>query len=292
MTDKALDSADSREIEEAWKHCADVARRAAGNFYYAFLFLPRELRRGIYALYAFLRAGDDAADDDSNGDPQTLLLRLRQRLDLVYSGRYCDRLTLALAQAHRRFIFPREPFEEMFRGLEMDLTIKRYPTFADLRLYCYRVASTVGLLCLRIFGADTPEARRYAENLGIGMQLTNILRDLREDQQRGRIYLPAEDLARFNLPEEEIFAASRAAQLRELVLWESQRTREYFQEAERWLPRELRGKLAVAQIMGAIYKAILDRIAAADRFDRRVELSRREKIAIGYRVLAEMRTAE
>ncbi len=287
MLDKSLDDAEPRELEEAWKYCAGIARRAAGNFYYAFLFLPRELRRGIYALYAFLRAGDDAADNGDGGSRQ-LLKKLRRGLDLVFAGRYCDRLTLALAHAHRRFVFPREHFDEMFRGLQMDLSVKRYPTFEDLRLYCYRVASTVGLLCLPIFGADTPEARCYAENLGIGMQLTNILRDLWEDLQRGRIYLPAEDLNRFELHESEIFAASQASKLRDLVLWEARRAEHFFREAEKWFPADLKAKLAVAQIMGAIYKTILDKIIAAERFDRCIELNRREKLNIGYRVVSEL----
>ncbi len=282
----ALEDASSQELEAAWKHCAAITRRAAGNFYYAFLFLPPEKRRGIYALYAFLRAGDDATDDD-HVDSRGILQRLQHRLDLVFAGRYNDRLTLALAYAHRQFQFMRVHFEDMFLGLEMDLQPTIYHSFADLKLYCYRVASTVGLLCLRIFGVDTEDARKYAENLGIAMQLTNILRDIVEDYERGRIYLPVEDIERFKLSREHLLSAEYHQQLVNLVRWEGSRAHEYYQLADSLMPLKHKRKLVASKIMGIIYRTILKKIMVNDRFDKRVELTRREKLTIARKVVQE-----
>ncbi len=279
-----ISEATEPEIDAALKKCAAISRKAAGNFYYAFIFLPKEKRRGIQALYAFLRAGDDAADDPDL-DNHNALASLRKKLDRCFKGYYTGYKTLALAWANQRFDFTKEHFEDMFRGLESDLAGERYETFEDTRNYCYRVASTVGLLCLKIFGADTEESRKFAVDLGIAMQLTNILRDIKEDWDQGRIYLPQEDLKKFDLQSENLFLPENQANFKKLVLFEVERAEDYFQNAGAYFPYQLKRKLFAAQIMGAIYRSILKRIKSSDDFTKRVELSRREKLAIGYEII-------
>lgn len=285
---RLLAGASARELADAARKTRTVARRAAGNFFYAFALLPDEQRRGIEALYAFCRTGDDITDDAESPEGKIdHLNRLRQRLDLCYQHRYCDEVTLALAWAIHRFNLNRQHFDDLLAGLEADLTVARYPTFQELRLYCYQVAATVGLLCIQIFGGDTPEGRRYAEHLGIGMQLTNILRDLYEDYGRGRIYLPQSDLLRFGIPAEQLFDREYHSQLRELVLWEAVRAEGYFAAAEVELPAGLRGTLFAAIIMGETYRRLLARIKNARRYDRRISLPAREKIALAAEIAAE-----
>ena len=284
---KTLAEATSSELATAKKMCAGLAKREAGNFYYAFIFMPEEQRAGIEALYAFCRAGDDSVDNEKSQEPD-LLESFRRRLDLCYNGQYLDDLTLALAWAIERFKFDRKHFDNLLLGIESDLFVKRYETFDELSLYCYRVASTVGLLCLRIFGCDTPESRLYAEKLGIGMQLTNILRDIREDYDRDRIYFPREDLVRFGINDGDIFAADYRENLRKLVLCEASRAENFFVEAESHLTEETNKPLFPARIMAAIYREILSKIVVLDCFDRRVELTNLIKLSIARRIFEEV----
>ena len=281
-----LEDASPAMLEEAWKSSAEIARKNAGNFYYAFIFLPASQRHGIEALYAFCRTGDDFSDE-IGGDKERLFEIFRERLDLCFRGLYCDKLTLSLAHAVDKFQFDRMHFDEMLEGLESDLTVTSYPTFEKLRQYCYRVASTVGLLCLKIFSCDNEASRRYAENLGIAMQLTNILRDLREDLDRGRIYIPQTDLQRFGFNDQKLFAADKAESLLKLVQFEAERAESFFSAAEAELTPKLISPLIAARIMGGIYKRILAGIVKQKKFDKRVELSRWDKMAIAKGVVAE-----
>ena len=187
---------------DAQQYCTDLARRSGSNFYYSFYFLPQERRDAMHAVYAFCREVDSAVDDPAPGsDPRTHLARWRADVAAIYradgGATSSNPVIVCLADHIRRLGIPQEYFDEIISGVEMDLTINRYATFRDLYQYCYRVASVVGLVCLKIFGARAPEARTYAINLGVAFQLTNILRDLKPDGERGRIYLPAEDLTRF-----------------------------------------------------------------------------------------------
>ena len=254
---RSLGDASREDLLRAWRYSSKLAKQRAGNFYYAFIFMPVNQRRGIEALYAFCRAGDDAVDEE-HGDRAGLVNRLRRRLDICYRNCWVDDLTLSLTHAINSFGFERRHFDDLLLGIESDLTVKRYPTFNDLRLYCYRVASTVGLHCLKIFGCDNSRSRSYAENLGLGMQLTNILRDVREDFNRGRIYLPQEDLQRFGITDQELFSHSNAHLLKELIHWEA-----------------------------AIYRRILTKITELDQFEHRVELSGSDKLSIARRVFSE-----
>ncbi|MBM3328440.1 MAG: phytoene/squalene synthase family protein [Calditrichaeota bacterium] len=279
-----LEAASRSDLNRAWRTCSRIARRAAGNFYLAFLILPPVQRRGIEALYAFCRAGDDAADfaDGSAEAVQdsALISQLRNRLDTVYTGQYCDDTSLALAVAVRRFSFERKHFDDLLEGLASDLDFRPFPTRHEQELYCYRVASTVGLLCLHIFGVVTEAARGFAVDLGKAMQLTNILRDIGEDQARGRVYIPIETLARHGLTPSNFLQLDYRAALHSLVAEEAAFARRFYRQAREALTPDIRGPLTTARAMGAIYEALLGRIESTGRYDRRIRLTRGEKVAI------------
>ena len=283
MQYKSLNQAKKSELQIAWKQCASLTHRAAGNFYYAFIFLPEKPRHGIQALYAFLRAGDDITDSEEDSNKAEKLDKAFHILEKCFEGLYYNNLTLALSWAIREFDLQKQHFEDMFLGLKSDLNMPDYNTFEDLKLYCYRVASTVGLLCLRIFGVDNENSRKYAENLGIAMQLTNILRDIREDWESNRIYLPNEDLKKFQLNEDNLLDDQNSSKLHQLVLFESERAEKFYNIAESFFPEQDRKKLIAASIMGSIYKSLLQKIKRSEMHDKRIVLSKREKLALGYK---------
>lgn len=277
---------------EAQQYCTDLTRRSGSNFYYSFFFLPQERRNAMHAVYAFCREVDGAVDDPAPGsDPRAHLARWRADVATLYrqdgdgGAHSSNPVIICLADHIRRLGIPRDYFDEIIAGVEMDLTITRYATFSDLYQYCYRVASVVGLVCLKIFGARAPEAQTYAVNLGVAFQLTNILRDLKPDGGRGRIYLPAEDLARFGYDEQELLAGAYTPAFTSLMEFECRRAREYYRAAEAALPESDRRALLPAEIMRAIYHTILERIEASryDVFARRITLSppRRVAVALG-----------
>ena len=253
-------------LREDYARCASITRRSSSNFYYAFMLLPAERRQALYSVYAFCRFVDDIADDavgdEAGGKPAKLLARWREELERVFNGSPTHAISRALAYNVRRFAIPRRYFEEIIDGVEMDLGRTRYATFEELRLYCYRVASAVGLVCIEIFGYRNPRTREYAENLGIAFQLTNIIRDLSEDAARGRIYLPLEDLARFDVSEDEILRGADTIELRRLLEHEVERARSFYAQAENALAAEDRAAMVCAEAMRSIYRALLERIAS------------------------------
>jgi len=263
---------------------AHFTNARATNFYYAFVFLPPEKRLAIEAVYAFARRGDDVAD--SGLDPAqaaAALARYRQALDACYaqdSSRLEAPELRALAEAIKRFNIPRQPFEDLILGLEMDLTGASYETFEELSLYCYRVASTIGLICIEIFGYQNPRTRDYAVNLGKALQLVNIVRDIQRDAQRGRIYIPQEDLDRFGVRPAEFLAGVCNDPFIELMQFECDRARHYFHLARRMLPPEDRRSMKAAEIMAAIYWGILKRIQKRcyNVFGKRVRVPRPLKL--------------
>jgi phytoene synthase len=250
------------------------------NFYYAFLFLPRERRRAIEAVHAFARRGDDLADSGLTAEAASReLARYREALDDCFAGaeeRLRDPKLQALAASIRRFRISRQPFEDLILGLEMDLRGTRYDTFQDLELYCHRVASAIGLIAIEIFGYQNPRTREYAVNLGVALQLVNILRDIESDSQRGRVYLPREDLDRFGVEPGDLRAGLYNDSFIELMQFECDRARGYFARARQMLPPEDRRSLIAAEIMAAIYWRLLARIRQRryNVFGRRVRLSR------------------
>ncbi len=282
---------DGASLDADYERCAQVTRRSRSSFYYAFILLPPERRRALYAVYAFCRFIDDIADDESIREPALLLKRWREELDRVYAGAPTRALSRALADSARRFKIPRELFEEIINGVEMDLSRKRYQTWEELRPYCYRVASALGLICIEIFGYRNPSAKQYAENLGLALQLTNILRDVREDAERGRIYLPLEDLARFNVSEEEILGGVYSPNFVRLMDFEARRARELYALAQSELALEDRATLLTAEAMRLIYAALLERIIKSNYrvLDRRHRLSAPHKLYLVGRAWAEGR---
>lgn len=244
------------------------------SFYYSFLVLPAEQRDAIVAVWDFCRAVDDAADEATGVEAERAVACWRGELARCYDGRSAETPQgRALQPLIPRFHLPRSAFDALIEGVEMDLHPRRYETFADLYEYCIRVASAVGLLCVEIFGCTDPGSRQYAIELGVALQLTNILRDVPGDFARGRVYVPQEDLTRFGCAEsdlaDEIAHAGggvRSDEVRSLLAFQAARARDYYARADKALPRADARRLAAARIMGAIYRRILTRIERA-RFD-------------------------
>lgn len=243
------------------------------SFYYSFVFLPEAKRRAIIAVWDFCRAVDDTVDElvpcPSGGEvsvearekARRELDQWRCELDCCYAGGTPESTQARHLQPFiARFNLPRDAFDAVIAGVEMDLVRCRYDDFAALREYCLRVASAVGLICIEIFGYHDPRARDYAVDLGIALQLTNIVRDVAVDLEGGRIYLPLEDLERFDCSEEDLRAGVTTDKLRALIRYEVDRARTYYVKAERELPRVDRRRVVAARIMAAIYFDILKRI--------------------------------
>jgi phytoene synthase len=272
---------------------ARLTRESGTSFYYAFRVLPAEKRRAIYALYSFCRVVDDCVDE-ALGEGEPGLVRWLEEARRSYDGRPETDLGRELAWAVSRFPMPRRSFEDIVAGCRMDLQQARYATFDELRVYCERVASAVGLAAIEIFGYSDPGTRDYAVRLGIALQLTNILRDVAEDAGKGRIYLPAEERARFGVSEEEVLAAADGAPpppssgLRALLRFQGERAQAHFEAARAALPVADRRSMRPAEIMGAVYAALLEEMARRGYPVGRppVRLSRLRKIAIAVRTLA------
>ncbi len=279
---------DDASLDADYERCAQITRRSRSSFYYAFILLPPERRRALHAVYAFCRFIDDIADDEAIREPALLLRRWREELDRVYAGVPTRALSRALADSARRFTIPRDLFVEIIAGVEMDLSRKRYRTFEELRPYCYRVASALGLICIEIFSYRNPSAKLYAENLGLALQLTNIIRDVGEDAARGRIYLPLEDLARFNVSEDEILGGVYSPNFVRLMDFEAKRARELYAKAQSALAPEDRATLLTAEAMRLIYAALLERIVKSNYrvLDRRHSLSAPRKLYLVGRAWA------
>jgi phytoene synthase len=281
-------SSQTGSLQFDYARCAAITRKSSSNFYYAFMLLPKPRRRALYAVYAFCRFIDDVADDGAAREPAALLQRWREELDRIYGGTPTRPISRALADAARRFNLPKNYCAEFIAGVEMDLTRKRYQTFDELYLYCYRVASVVGLICIEIFGYRNPGTKVYAEKLGIALQLTNILRDVREDALRKRIYLPLEDLRRFKVSEDDILAGKHSDRFERLMAFEAARAQEFYREAVKNLPREDRRTLLTSEAKRLIYHAILRRIERSRYrvMDRRHGLSAPRKLFLVGRAWA------
>ncbi len=271
---------------------ARVTRQSGTNFYYAFRILPEEKRRATYALYAFCRVVDDCVDEEG-GEGEAGLGRWLAELHRAYAGNPETELGRELAETVARFPIPRGCFEDVVAGCRMDLGTPRYATFADLRVYCERVASAVGLASIEIFGYEDPRTREYAVELGLALQLTNILRDVAADAARNRLYLPLEDLARFEVPEAALLAAARDARalrppgLGRLLAFEADRARSHYAAAASALPARDRRSMLAAEIMGAIYRAVLEEWAHRGHpvGVPRVQLGRLRKVWLALRAI-------
>jgi phytoene synthase len=276
---------------DASAYCREVTRKQAKNFYYAFLFLPRPQREAIYAVYAFCRYCDDVADGgQAQAMQQSLLQAWRQELDSCYAGKPTHIITQALESVIETYAIPKHYFEELINGVEMDLTIRRYATFSDLQQYCYRVASVVGLICIEIFGYAHPGVQGYARNLGIALQLTNIMRDVKEDAEQGRIYIPLEDLQAFHYPEAVLLQQRYTAEFVALMECQARRVAEYYVKAEACLLPGDKAGLIAPEIMAGIYRATLRKIARRryNVFRGRTSLPVSRKVLIALRIFVKI----
>jgi phytoene synthase len=243
------------------EYCQDKAARSGSSFYYSFLFLSPLQRRAITALYAFCREVDDVVDADGHVEVARLKLQWwRDEVARLYDGKAQHPVTRALTPVIEDFNLPQELMLEIIDGMEMDLDQQRYDSFKDLKLYCYRVASVVGLLAAEIFGYHDRRTLKYAHDLGIAFQLTNILRDVYEDARRNRLYLPLDELERFGVSEADIFNRRETPAFRELMQFQADRARGYYAQAFRQLPDGDRYHQRCGLIMAAIYQATLDEV--------------------------------
>lgn len=267
-----------------------IAKGSNSSFYYAFNLLSAEKRNAMNTVYAFCRRTDDIIDEgnDSQEIKYEKLRKWRIELENALNGKSEYPLLNKLSATINNFNIPIQPFFELLRGMEMDLQRNRYLTFDDLQLYCYRVASTVGLMCIEIFGYKHESTRDFAINLGIALQLTNILRDIKKDAEAGRIYLPKEDLKRFNYSETDLLNLTYNDNFTQMMKYEVNRTKNYFNKATESLNLDDKGKMYAARAMQHIYFRILEKIVDADYdvYNNEFRASKLEKIWISIGVWA------
>ena len=287
------------QLAVSYSICRSIARSAAKNFYYAFLVLPQPKRQALCAVYAFMRRCDDLADDN------TLALyerrqKLAEWLDALHRAvagfPTDDPVLLGLTDAQRRYNIPVELLDQLAYGTEMDVDDEdvilseaaapilsvRYKTFEDLRFYCYRVASVVGLVCIRIFGYRNKAAERLAERVGLAFQLTNIIRDVKEDAAMGRVYFPQEDLAKYGISAPQLGSRADPGRVRPLLEMQARRAREFYQAADELIPMVDEDSQPALWVLVTTYRRLLDKIASRqyDVFSEKVTLTRREKLTI------------
>jgi 15-cis-phytoene synthase len=286
VKDPAGFPAASLQLREAERFCQQMARREAGNFYWGFVSLPRDQRVAIYALYDFARQVDDDADAAGRPHLAASLERHRKRARACAAGDPSDPVALVLSRAMRRHGIPEAELHALIDGVQTDLTRTRYATWPELEAYCRLVASTIGRMCVRIFGFEDPAALERADELGVALQLTNILRDVREDGQLGRVYLPGEDLERFEVDEADLLAGEPGPGWEALVDFEAGRARAWFatgMDVLRLVPR--RPAVCVATMAG-IYRRILELVER----DPRLPLRRRASLSPGAKAAVVVRS--
>ena len=265
------------ELSAAYRHCQALTKREAKNFYYGFMLLPARQRRAIYAAYAFARECDDIVDAGLPVEEASeRLAAQRELLDRCLAGSPQGPVFLALADAVRRYGIPHEYFYRLIEGVEADLTVSRYATFEDLKRYCYLVASIVGLISIEIFGYEGGAvARGHAADLGIALQLTNILRDVQEDLQRDRVYLPEDELVRFGYRADFLRQEVANEAFHKLMAFQVARAELYFEQGRSLLPYLPRRARACVSVMAGIYHTILEDIS------RRPETILRQRVSLG-----------
>ena len=268
------------------EYCQQKAASSGSSFYYSFLFLPPNRRRAITALYAYCREVDDVVDECL--DPQvaaTTLVWWRQELDRLYAGTPQHPVTQALLPVLSEFNLPQEQLLEIIDGMEMDLQQSRYLDFKALSLYCYRVASVVGLLAAEIFGFTDRRTQKYAHDLGMAFQLTNIIRDVGEDARRGRVYLPLDELKRFDVPLADILNARYSDNFKRLMEFQIERAEHYYAQAMSQLPEIDRKTQRPGLVMAAIYRTVLDEIKrdGCQVLSQRTSLTPLRKLWIAWR---------
>lgn len=266
--------------------------RNATNFYYSFSFLPRAERQAISHVYAFCRAIDDIVDDAPSLEPTVIAgkrLKLdawRKTIEAIYAGGDVAASAQPIAQVVARYAVPKQYLLTVIDGCERDLTRRRYNTFAELKEYCYGVAAVVGLISIEVFGYRHEETKQYAINLGYALQLTNILRDIKQDKDRGFIYIPREDLERFKYSEEDLMQEVYNENFVSLMAFQVQRARDHYHRARTMLRSDERRTMIAAQIMDAIYYRLLEKIELHDYrvFDKRIRVRTSHKLLTALRI--------
>jgi 15-cis-phytoene synthase len=291
------------EIESAYKYCESVTKNHAKSFYFSAKFLPKHKQRPIYALYALCRHVDDEVDEaevSSEADAIAAVERWKEKLNAVYSGQWSvpggqkdqqSEILFAWEDLLKTYKIPQKLPLELMQGVLMDTHTNRYETFDELYVYCYRVASTVGLMSSEIFGYEKPETLDYAEALGIAMQLTNILRDIKEDATMNRIYLPQVDLQRFNVSEQQIFDNKFDENFVNLMKFQISRARDYYRKCEQGIPLLSKDTRFCVLLAARIYGRILDEIEKQDYniFKARAHTTKLQKIALIPKIWLESR---
>lgn len=292
------------QLAMAYSVCRGIARSSAKNFYYAFLVLPRRKREALCAVYAFMRRCDDLSDD-STLPSRERRSRLESWLDALHHAQAGeptdDPVLLALTDAQRRYQIPSDLLDQLAFGTLMDVPegspegpygepaaratdwpVVQYRSFKDLYLYCYHVASVVGLVCIKIFGYQNPEAERLAERCGIAFQLTNIIRDVKEDAALGRVYIPQEDLEQFALSADELQGSPDRARLRPLLEVEASRARDFYRAGHDLIPLVSEDSQPALWVLVTIYQKLLDKIAKRqyEVYAERIRLTRLEKLRV------------
>ncbi|MCA9779455.1 MAG: phytoene/squalene synthase family protein [Candidatus Eremiobacteraeota bacterium] len=273
---------DSKALTASYKACQEITRERAKNFYFGIKLLPQEKRDSLCAVYAFFRESDDLSDDEAISNKAERLARWKALVHPTGDGSHSPVLP-AFYDTVEKYKIPTNYFEELIDGTTSDLTVTRYQSFEDLYGYCYKVASTVGLVCLHIFGFDgTPIALKQAEERGIAFQLTNILRDVKEDGERGRIYLPLEDLARFGLTEEQFLAGQASPEMESFLAFQIERAKGYYEASKELVGRVDPESRASLEAMTQIYRAVLGKVEdlGLKVFQQRASLSKMEKLAL------------
>ncbi len=268
----------------------EISKKSKSSFYYAFNLLPEDKRDAMNTVYAFCRKTDDIVDENSDSTDLKYekLRKWRIEFEKSFSGHSEFSLLNKLGTTISKFNIPLDPFFELIKGMEMDLQKDRYKSFEDLQLYCYRVASTVGLMCIEIFGYKHPSTKQFAVDLGIALQMTNILRDIGKDAKNGRIYLPQEDLIKFNYSEQEILSLVYNDNFKDLMIYESSRAKQYFNSATAHLDLDDKKTMFAARAMQHIYYKMLENIIAADYdvYNNEIKVSKFEKVGIALGVWA------
>lgn len=269
------------------QYCQQKTSKSGSSFYYSFLFLPKTKRDAITALYAFCREVDDIADECTELQvAQVKLAWWRSEIENLYQGKPIHPVTRALQPHIKTYQLNPSHFIEIIDGMEMDLNYNRYADFEQLQLYCYRVASVVGLLSAKIFGFTNNTTSQFAIDLGMAFQLTNIIRDVGEDARRNRIYLPLDELARFNVSEEDILYSRESEAVKKLLEFQIERAESYYDKAMQELPAEDRKNQQVGLIMAAIYRSLLDEIKAdgAEKvLNSRISLGALRKLTLAFK---------
>ena len=277
------------ELELAYAHCRRITKENARNFYYTFRPMPADKRRAMYAVYAYCRLCDDIADGELPVEEKYHgFEEVRRNLRLQEPTGEDAPMYRALHDTARRFEIPYRHFEEILQGVEMDMVKSRFASFDELREYCYKVASVVGLVCIRIFGYEDPKAKEYAVDMGIAMQLTNILRDVKEDVERGRIYIPLDEMSRFEYTEAELERGALTDGFKSLMAYQAARARRYYDSSRSLFPLISADARTCPRLMHATYSGILERIehAGFDVFERRIGLSAGAKLLLLTRLWA------